>query len=131
MKKAKKPKKSKVIYCNRGWQTMFFGFCPNEEAWQREMEKMGLQEPYPQSDACVTFFSRKGKHVAIMTISQVRKSKEEMVGLIVHECTHIWQEVLYHMKEKDKPGAEIEAYSMQAITQEILGAMRQSGVFKL
>ena len=26
----------RVIWCERGWQPLYYGFCPSEAAWKRE-----------------------------------------------------------------------------------------------
>lgn len=43
----------------------------------------------------------------------------EIVGLLVHEAVHIWQEWCEHYSEKH-PSAEQEAYAIQAISQELM-----------
>lgn len=127
-----KKRLKKVIWCNSGWCPLKFGFCPSAAAWEREMSKMGLTEPYPSnSDARVTFFHRPGENVAIVCMDKIHHKKVSVVGLVAHEAVHVWQEALAVMQEQDKPGSEIEAYSIQAITQELLAAMEHAGVFKL
>ena len=50
---------------------------------------------------------------------QAGKDYIQLVGLIVHECTHIWQELCEHYGEAN-PGYETEAYTIQSLTQSIL-----------
>lgn len=125
-----------VIWCNRGWQPVYFGFCPSEGAWKREMKKFGKplsSEVYPTTDArCTLFTSKKGNHCAIVTINPASKKNPtfiEVAGLMVHEATHIWQAIREAIGEKE-PSHEFEAYSMQAIVQELLSAYKQSIGFK-
>ena len=81
-------------------------------------------EPYPDTDGRATFFTKTGKAIAIVTVrdgAEKQRSLIEIIGLLVHEATHIWQEVRSVMGEKE-PSVEFEAYSVQAITQELLAA---------
>lgn len=122
-------RRDRVVWCNRGWQPVLYGFCPSEKAWRRQMKRMGLKgEKYPTSDARVTFFERDGDSTAIVTVrdgAERERSLLEMVGLIVHEATHVWQHIKEHIGEV-KPGDEMEAYAMQAISQELLHAFDQT-----
>lgn len=116
--------KSEVIWCNRGWFSVHFGFCPDKKAWQREMKRMGVKnEPYPASDGrCVTFESN-GKTCAIVTIGKHIDGKDSngVIGLLIHEAVHVWQLVRKTIGES-KPSPEFEAYSIQAIAQELIAA---------
>jgi hypothetical protein len=124
----KKPddKLAKVVWLDRGWQPTFIGFCPSRKAWNREMKRLGVKdEPYPNDAAgrCTTFDS-KGKVCIIVTIREAcekHHSRTEIAGLICHEATHAWQKVREVMGEAE-PSIEFEAYSMQAIFQNLYQA---------
>lgn len=121
MPKAAPRRANEVIWCDRGWQPVWFGFCPSREAWRREMRKLGcVGQPYPDSDGCATTFTRKGKVIILVTLGKSAcaegRTRTEIAGLLCHEATHIWQEVKRQMNERE-PSIEFEAYSMQAIFQ--------------
>lgn len=122
---------SKVIWCDRGFQPHFFGFCPDETAWKRLLRSFNHPTPvaYPISaGACSIFDHSNGKSSSVVTIAQdvdKRCTKQEIVGLIVHEATHVYQHVLESMDEKN-PSVEFEAYQMQGITQALLAAYETS-----
>lgn len=116
----------KVIWCNRGYFPGYFGFCPNEKAWNNEMRRLEIKEraQYPNSDGRCSFFtSPEGKSLTIVTIGeQVDKLDSIAIAcLIVHEAMHVMQNLMEHMGEKN-PSSEFEAYSIQTITLELMVA---------
>lgn len=120
--------KSKVIWCNRGQFPVYFGFCPDKKAWNREMKKMGVSGcEIPESDGHCSTFESNGKICAIVTIgSQVDgKDSNGIVGLIVHEAVHVFQHIVETIGEKS-PSSEFEAYSIQFISQELITAYSET-----
>ncbi|ASY62523.1 hypothetical protein SJ05684_c10660 [Sinorhizobium sojae CCBAU 05684] len=117
----------RVIWCDKGWQPMYFGFCPSEKAWKKEVKRLGhIDAEYPtNAGTCTVFHETKGWGECILvTIADGAESERnmlEIVGLLVHEATHVWQYILKHMGEKS-PSAEFEAYSMQAISMALVQA---------
>lgn len=128
-------KKDRVIYFERGWQPVFIGFCPNEKAWKREMKRIKRagsdvsQCDYPTSDGhMMTFYPPNAPPVCIITIkdgAEKERCLSAIVGIIVHECTHVWQEIRDFIGEA-KPGAEQEAYAIQTLTMYVLAAFYQT-----
>lgn len=122
---AKQDKVERVIWCDRGWQPVYYGFCPSKRAWVREMKRFGHPtEPYPTNDGCATTFVNKGKTSIIVTLgdkSEERQTRVEIAGLLCHEATHVWQEVRRAIGERE-PSIEFEAYSVQAIFQSLYQA---------
>lgn len=119
----------RVIWCDRGWQPLYYGFCPSEAAWKREMRRLGVDAPYPTSDGRCTLFetSKSANECALVTISSAssKRKKIEVVGLIVHEAMHVWRFVRERMGERE-PSLEFEAYAMQAIAQNLIVAYEQT-----
>ncbi len=118
----------RVIWCDRGWQPVHFGFCPSKKAWKREMKRLNCKEPYPDTDGRCTTFTNEGKVVCIVTLrdgSENERSISEITGLLVHEATHVWQTIRDDIGEKD-PSPEFEAYSMQAIFQGLFTAFQET-----
>lgn len=92
------------------------------------MRRFGLEESYPTTDARTTTVVHRGVTCCLVTIDDDAEANYEpdlIIGLIVHEATHIWQEIQEVIGE-DKPGREMEAYAMQAIVQELLTAYRKT-----
>lgn len=121
-KKAAEDPLAQVIWLDRGWQPVFYGFCPSEAAWKREMRKMKTKgEPYPETAGNVTTFTMEDKTCCIVTLGQAAeaagRTRVEIAGLLVHEATHVWQEVRKVMNDPGQPSIEFEAYSIQAIFQ--------------
>jgi hypothetical protein len=70
------------------------------------------------ADATVHFFEREGKLSAVVCIEVGKHSLSQIHAMLVHEAVHIWQEYLRGIRET-APGDEIEAYSIQSISQEL------------
>lgn len=116
-----------VHWCNRGWLPFCYCYCPDEKGWNRLMKHLGTEgEPYPESSGRMTSVRsvETGEISLIVTFSDQLPSKcpITITGIVVHEATHVWQEVQKHIGEED-PGWEMEAYAVQAIYSELLYAM--------
>ena len=46
-------------------------------------------------------------------------TKAQIVGILVHEAVHIWQEIRTAMGE-DEPSSEFEAYSIERISEDLI-----------
>ncbi len=90
----------------------------------RELDIKG--EPFPDTDGRCTVFTKGGKTRILVTVrpgAEKEHSPVEIAGILVHEATHVWQEVRASMGERE-PSTEFEAYSMQAIFQELYSAFQ-------
>ena len=118
----------KLSYCEMGIVPIHFGFCTNEAAFHKEMKRLDINNNSFVSDGyAATTHSlhnhKTGENVILVCISKdAIKSHNfvEVVGLIVHECTHVWQYVQAAMNEQC-PSSEFEAYTMQALVQFCVG----------
>jgi len=122
----------KTIWCSAGWfrGSFYYGFCPSEKAWKREARRLGSDiGPYPTTSGRATFLNNKdGKRVVIVTVKDGLENNHnalEVACLLVHEAVHVWQELRITIGE-DKPSEEFEAYSIQAISQELINAFQNS-----
>ncbi len=91
------------------------------------MKELDIEgEPFPDTDGRCTVFTRKDKTRILVTVrpgAEKAHSPVEIAGILVHEAAHVWQEIRAAMGEKN-PSIEFEAYSMQAIFQELYSAFR-------
>ncbi|MBI5940144.1 MAG: hypothetical protein HY859_06935 [Caulobacterales bacterium] len=122
-----KPGRDEVHWIGKGWQNVHIGWCPSEVAWNKAMKRLGVKDAaYPTVAGCCTEFAsdRYGVCVIVTLSPTLAKPREplEIIGLIVHEATHAFQKVCLDMGE-DEPSCEFEAYSMQAITQQLIQAV--------
>ena len=116
--------KNLVVWCDKGWYPVYWGFCPSEAAWKREMRRMRATEAYPRSDGrCTVFESAEGKVSILVTLSDRLDGKDPMgiVALLVHEAVHVWQHICDHIGET-KASKEVEAYAIQRIVSELMRA---------
>ena len=76
------------------------------------------------ADASVHFFERAGKLSAVVCMKVGKHSLSQIHAMLVHEAVHIWQEYLRGIGET-APGDEIEAYSIQSISQELFSEFKR------
>lgn len=122
----------RVIWCDRGWYPVYYGFCPSEQAWKREMRRLGAElEPYPKTDARCLTFEHEGKTAILVTLNERLDGRDPMaiVALIVHEAVHVWQAICNHIGETH-PSNEAEAYAVQAITTGLMVAYSKTRLAK-
>ena len=74
-------------------------------------------------DAQVNFYN--DDSLAIVQIKECERSLIEVHGLLLHEAVHIWQRIKQRMNERD-PSTEFEAYSIQAIAQDLFAMFEES-----
>lgn len=75
------------------------------------------------SDAQVSTFSD-GAYAIVQIGDTSDKDQIQVYGLLLHEAVHVWQFVKRRMGERD-PSVEFEAYSIQAIAQDLLKCSKQ------
>ena len=75
------------------------------------------------SDATVHYLDNDKKELCCIVAIRTKKKQNpnEIVGLLVHEATHIWQQFCERIGELS-PSREFEAYSIQAISQTLISA---------
>lgn len=118
---------SKVIYIDRGWQPVDIGFCPDKQAWDREMRRLNTNLPWPETEtsAAHTQHMRNdttGASVVIVTVFPACETDAlSVISAMVHEAVHVWQFICQKIGE-DEPGMEMEAYAVQHITEGLIAA---------
>lgn len=122
----------KVVWCDAGWfrHVLHYGFCPTEAAWNKELARLGRpNELYPSSDAhCLCLTDDDNKYCCIVTVRdglEKTYSALEISCMVFHEAVHVWQFLKERIGEED-PGAEMEAYALQSIAQELLYRFEQT-----
>lgn len=126
----------KTEWCDRTLMRspLYYTVCTSEERFHKELERMKLpRETWPgflktpQANATAHYFSNSEtcSEAAIVCLHpDTERDPLEVVGLIVHEAAHIWQQIREYIGE-GAPSAEFEAYSLQWITQQLLGEYRR------
>lgn len=71
------------------------------------------------SATCHYYESKHGLSVIVCLKGWEGRDPVEVAGLLVHEAVHVWQEYAARIGERN-PGAEQEAYAIQAISQELM-----------
>ncbi len=104
------------------------GLCLSEELFKKELKRLKLPvkdwpEFVPQGkDARVHLFKNGRYLYCILCMKEHKKAtKSEIIGLIVHESVHIWQEIKL-INNEHNPSQEFEAEAVQNITQRLIEA---------
>jgi len=106
-----------------------YGLCKTENAFKKELKRLGIKrKDWPDyltsthANATVHYFENDGKTIAIVCMGNTDgRTANEIVGLLIHEAVHIWQEIKATIGEAN-PSREFEAYSIQCIAQKLIEA---------
>ncbi len=120
-----------MIWLDRSLVTspVHYGLCKTEKAFKKELKRLGIRKKdrpdflkSSYADATVHFFESEGKECAIVCLGDTKgHTPNEIVGLLIHEAVHIWQEIKANIGEQH-PSSEFEAYSIQTIAQNLIEA---------
>lgn len=121
--------KTKIKWLNRNLAAHgpYLTLCTTQEQFNLALRhlKLNTHGPYVSNNAIATlhtFEHEKQVIVCIVCISkQDGRKPSEIVGTLVHEAVHVWQEYAKYIGE-DSPGKEQEAYAIQAIAQQLVQA---------
>ena len=116
-------------WCNRTLITApYFALYLDVDSFYKDFDSLADKEAGRPAwinhgaDATTHHLAKDGKIVCMVCLDG-RKTKEhtptEVVGLLVHEAVHIFQEHCASQGEKN-PSSEYEAYSIQYIVQELI-----------
>uniref|UniRef100_A0A6M3LR09 Uncharacterized protein n=1 Tax=viral metagenome TaxID=1070528 RepID=A0A6M3LR09_9ZZZZ len=104
------------------------GLCLSERAFKAELKKLKVpRETWPEwvspvHDAHVVTVSQESTRTKLCFVCVDGVSDgEAMLGILVHEATHVWQAICEDMGE-DEPSSEFEAYALQKISQGLISA---------
>lgn len=119
--------KTKVKWLNRSIATHgpYLTLCTSEEQFILALKqlKLATNKLFVSNGALATlhtFTHDKEGIICIVCIDkQLDRKPSEIVGTLVHEAVHVWQEYISYIGE-DSPGKEQEAYAIQAISQELV-----------
>lgn len=91
-------------------------------------EDMGKADQFLDmgADAQVSSYSD-GAYAIVQIGDTADKDQIQVYGLLLHEAVHIWQIVKRRMGERE-PSVEFEAYSIQAIAQDLFEMYEESEV---
>lgn len=117
---------SKVKWCGRALlhAPLYYTIATSEKHLKAELKRLdypGKEFGVNAGQGATTNFlkNKRGETVAIVCLFDHSNSLTATLGLIVHEAVHVWQEVKEIIGEKS-PSPEFEAYSIQAIAQELM-----------
>lgn len=92
-------------------------------------ENMNQVDPFLSIEgaaAQVDFYSN-GAYAVVQLGDTSERKLIEIYGLLLHEAVHVWQKVKKLMGENE-PSSEFEAYSIQAIAQDLFKMYEESEV---
>lgn len=110
--------------------------CESEEQYLQIMKHLNCKYfnrwISPNQNATMHSLIRDDKITCIVCIDFklcATKTLPEVCGLLVHEATHIWQELCESIGEHS-PSKEFQAYSIQCIAQRLISDFMERGKWK-
>jgi hypothetical protein len=107
------------------FNVLHYGFCPDEETWERERAKALVEGhveigPYPaHAGMSVAYLDGKSERRMLVTLGiELDSDPIQLVSTLAHECWHVASAHFEAMKE-DEPGEETQAYVLGAIMAEM------------
>lgn len=111
-----------------------YGLCLSNKEYQQELKKLKVRKEnatyfISRGDAVTHIFDCAGnnKTICLVCIHPSYVSKKplaQIYGLLVHEATHIFQEMMRAMGEKS-PSDEFMAYSIQMISVNLIASFNK------
>lgn len=105
----------------------YLTLCLTEKEFERELKRLKSPDRprFVSSGANATTHTlqhEKGGLVCLVCLEGwEEKGLSQIVGLLAHEATHVFQEAMDDYREQ-KPGDEVQAYGVQHITQQLFEA---------
>lgn len=107
-----------------------YSLCLSEKQYEKAMNKMKVPVEerghfVSSGKQATTYFipTNHGVCCVVCLGDMSNYSKDEVYGLILHECIHIWQTIKEWMQE-ESPGDEVEAYSIQSIFMDMISVWK-------
>ena len=100
----------------------YLALCLSEAELRAALKRIGQSASWIATgkDACVHSFTGQRGLCCVVCLGDVtERSGVEIAGLLVHEAVHVWQHWCDDVGEHS-PGAEQEAYGVQAVAQELM-----------
>lgn len=122
---------SRAIWCENWMWPFFYGFCPDEAAWKREMKMLGSADPYPDNPAgakCNEFVPKDpmfNNRILVTVGHRKDRTPLQVVTMLQHEAVHVFQKLCAVIGEHD-PSIEFEAYMIEAISKELIIAYEKT-----
>lgn len=117
---------------DQGYRWINIGFLPihvcvvkNARGFKNALKNCELpDEPYPEAQGhCMTFTKNGTLPISFLMFNGCKKATLlQVIGLVTHECAHVWQEIRLAMGE-ESPSMEFEAYTLQGLVQDVLRCM--------
>jgi len=106
---------------------VYYCLCKNKKSFKAALKHLNIKKKdYPDfllnkcADATVHYFENGTKTTAVVCLGNTsNRTPCEIIGLLIHEAVHIWQEIKYRIGELN-PSKEFEAYSIQCIAQRLI-----------
>jgi hypothetical protein len=129
MTKQRRDRRKNTIWCN-AWiygGSFYYGFCPSEKAWNETMKRLGRVHKYPTTPGNATILTQDGTVTVVVTIGETQDKSDgvNVSSIVLHEAVHVWQELCKKIGESI-PSAEFEAYTIQHIYGQLIGAYRET-----
>ena len=104
-------------------------YAPTKKSWHRLLRKLNLEdEPYSKGVGMMTTYHPHGEQtnpICIITVNCEGMDNCVRVGIIAHECVHVFQELIERIGE-NVPSPEFEAYTIQSMVTNVVWAWEKT-----
>jgi hypothetical protein len=108
----------------------YYRLCLTEKDFKKELKRLKVKDSCSfmgskYAGATCHYFENDGENLVIVCIGDWKgRDLLEVYGLLVHEAVHIWQGACEILGEH-LPSKEMEAYSIQGISQELINSFNK------
>lgn len=101
------------------YDATYYTVVTSEKMYRKLLKRHKLEYLKPEGVACVATQPFKDSLISVVCMFNHGGSPDFIVGTMVHESVHVWQDFRDHIDESN-PSSEFEAYTIEEIFRSVL-----------